>query len=79
MSLCSGKQGSGEMVGALLLAGILHSDPQCTGKLLLYCKEGKAESSVEAGINLTPGCSPKVQASKVRLDRSQKVKASLQR
>lgn len=46
-----------------------------------YCtaKRARAESSVEAGINLTPGCSPKVQASKVRLDRSQKVKASLQR
>lgn len=67
------------MAVALLLEDFLHSDPQDTRETQITAKTGGAEICLETGISLTLGPSLQIQASKVRLDGFQKLKASLQR
>lgn len=63
------------MVVALLMADVLHSPRE----IVTTTKRVRAESCLETGINLMLGCSLQIQASKARLDASQKLKTSLQR
>lgn len=73
------KVGNREMVAALLLEDFLDSDPQYTRDTLITAKTVGAEICLEPGISLMLGPSLQIQASKVRLDGLQKLKAFLQR
>lgn len=73
------KAGNREMVVALLLEDFLHSDPKYSRETQITAKRVGAEICLETGISLMLGPSLQIQASKVRLDEFQKLKASLQR